>query len=60
MIDQQKLLDWLNKEKLKDSSEIEKQKADFANKIKQMKKEDLFKKPKTTLWTRIKKLIWGI
>lgn len=60
MMDQQKLLDWLNKEKQKDSSEIEKQKADFAKQIRQMKKEDLFTKPKKTLWTRIKKMIWGI
>lgn len=59
-MDQQKLLDWLNKEKLKDSAEIEKQKKDFANQLRNMKKDDLFKKPKKTLWMRIKNLIWGI
>lgn len=60
MMDQQKLLDWLNNEKKKDSVEVEKIKKDFANQMRTMKKEDLFKKPKKTLWMRIKKLIWGI
>lgn len=60
MMDQQKLLDWLNKEKQKDSSEIEKQKADLVKQVRQIKKEDLFKKPKKTLWMKIKKMIWGI
>jgi hypothetical protein len=60
MMDQQKLLDWLNNEKKKDSVEVEKIKKDFANQMRTMKKEDLFKKPKKTLWMRIKKMIWGI
>jgi hypothetical protein len=59
-MDQQKLLDWLNNEKKKDSVEVEKMKKDFANQMRAMKKEDLFKKPKKTLWMRIKKMIWGI
>lgn len=59
-MDQQKLLDWLNKEKHKDNAEIEKQKKDFANQLKKMKKEDLFKKSKKTIWMRIRKMIWGI
>jgi len=53
-------LDWLNKEKHKDNAEIEKQKTDFANQLKKIKKEDLFKKSKKTVWMRIRKLIWGI
>lgn len=60
MMDQQKLLDWLNNEKKKDSAEIEKQKRDFANQMRAIKKEDLFKQRKKTLWMRIKNLIWGI
>ena len=60
MMDQQKLLDWLNNEKKKDSVEVEKIKKDFANQMRTMKKEDLFKKSKKTLWMRIKKMIWGI
>jgi hypothetical protein len=59
-MDQQKLLDWLNKEKHKDNAEIERQKTDFANQLKKMKKEDLFKKSKKTIWMRIRKMIWGI
>ena len=59
-MDQQKLLDWLNKEKHKDNAEIEMQKTDFANQLKKMKKEDLFKKSKKTIWMRIRKMIWGI
>jgi uncharacterized protein YacL (UPF0231 family) len=59
-MDQQKLLDWLNNEKKKDSVEVEKIKKDFANQLRTMKREDLFKKPKKTLWMKIKKMIWGI
>ncbi len=60
MMDQQKLLDWLNKEQKKDDEEIRKYKEDLAKQLKKMNKEDLFQKPKKTLWTRIKKMIWGI
>ena len=59
MMDQQKLLDWLNNEKKKDSVEVEKIKKDFANQLRTMKREVLFKKPKKTLWMKIKKMIWG-
>ena len=59
-MDPQRLLDWLNNEKKKDSAEIEKQKRDFANQMRAIKKEDLFKQRKKTLWMRIKNLIWGI
>ena len=59
-MDKQKLLDWLNNEKKKDSVEIENQKRDFANQMRAIKKEDLFKQRKKTLWMRIKNLIWGI
>jgi hypothetical protein len=57
---EEKALNWLNKEQQKDKTELDKQKQDFVNQIKKMKKEDLFVKPKKTLWMRIKKLIWGI
>jgi hypothetical protein len=50
----------LNKEKQKDNAELDKSKQDFINQIKGMKREDLFVKPKKTLWMRIKKMIWGI
>ena len=33
---------------------------EFINQIREIKKEDMFIKPKRTLWMRIKKLIWGI
>ena len=60
MMDQQKLLDWLSKEKRKDDAEIEKYKKDLLSQFQKLKKEDLFKKEKPTLWKRIKKMIWGI
>jgi hypothetical protein len=50
----------LSKEQQKDKTELDKEKKDFIKQIQQMKKEDLFVKPKKTLWMRIKKLIWGI
>jgi hypothetical protein len=60
MKDQQKLLDWLNKEKTKDNVEIENTKKKFAAEMLQMKKDELFKSKKETIWTRVKRLIWGI
>jgi len=53
-------LDWLSKEKRKDDAEIEKYKKDLVSQFQKLKKEDLFKKEKPTLWKRIKKMIWGI
>ena len=57
---EEKALNWLSKEQQKDKAELDKEKQEFINQIRQMKKEDLFVKPKKTLWMRIKKLIWGI
>jgi len=57
---EEKALNWLNKEKQKDNAELDKSKQDLINQIKGMKREDLFVKPKKTLWMRIKKMIWGI
>lgn len=59
-MNQQRLLDWLNKEKTKDEVEIEKYKKDLISKFQKLKKEDLFKKEKPSLWKRLKKMIWGI
>jgi hypothetical protein len=53
-------LDWLNKEKTKDNVEIENTKKKFAAEMLQMKKDELFKSKKETIWTRVKRLIWGI
>jgi hypothetical protein len=58
----EKLLSWLDKEKLRDNKEIEKNKHDFINEMKGLNKEDIFKKKsetKLTLWQRIRKTIWG-
>ena len=57
---EEKALNWLSKEQQKDKAELDKEKQEFINQIRQMKKEDLIVKPKKTLWMRIKKLIWGI
>lgn len=57
---EEKALNWLNKEQQRDRTELNKEKQEFINQIRQMKKEDMFVKPKKTLWMRIKKLIWGI
>jgi hypothetical protein len=55
----EKLLDWLNKEKQKDQDELMREKERFAQQITQMKKTDLFQKPKNSIWKRIQKLLWG-
>lgn len=58
-MEQEKLLNWLKTEKNKDDVELEKDKKIFANQLLSMKKEDLFKKQKNTIWMRIKNLLWG-
>ena len=59
----EQLASWLDKEKLRDKKEIEKNKIDFINQIKGLKKEDIFKEEiiqtKLSLWQRIRRTIWG-
>jgi len=50
----------LNKERAKDNVEIENAKKKFAAEMLQMKKDELFKSKKETIWTRVRRLIWGI
>jgi hypothetical protein len=50
----------LNKERAKDNTEIENTKKKFAAEMLQIKKDELFKSKKETIWTRVKRLIWGI
>ncbi len=46
------------KEINKDSIELENEKQKYVNEIKQLKREDMFPKPKKlTLWQRIKKVL---
>lgn len=66
MNQEQNLLDWLNKEqdklqqqREKDKVELDQQKKQFANQLRKMKKQDLFVEHKVSLWTRIKRLLWG-
>ena len=56
----QRLLDWLNKQKRKDQTEIDISKKKYIEEIKNFKKENLIKIPKKlSLWQRIKILILG-
>jgi len=51
-------INWLMKEINKDSIELENEKQKYVNEIKQLKREDIFPKPKKlTLWQRIKKVL---
>jgi len=61
-MDNQKMLDWYQKELDKDSVEIDREKNKFANSIKKLKKEEIFKSEvkKINLWQRIKKVLMGI
>lgn len=54
--------DWLRNEIHKDEKELEKNKLQFLNEIKNLDKEELFPKKeklKLTLWQRIKKVLTG-
>lgn len=55
----EKLLDWLNKEQEKDREEVKRYKEKIAQEMLRMKKEQIFEKPKNSIWKRIQKLLWG-
>jgi hypothetical protein len=54
-------IEWLKNESEKDRIEVERNKANFINQIKKLKKEDIVKVnvEKMTLWKRIKKVLLG-
>lgn len=61
MTKNQKLLNWLEKEKKKDDLQEYHYKQKIVNQMKQIKKEDLFIKPeKPTLWQKMKRIFLGI
>jgi hypothetical protein len=56
----EKELNWLKNEIEKDKIELEKEKKEFINSIKNAKKEDIIQKEdKLTLWKRIKQVLTG-
>ncbi len=56
----EKELNWLKNEIEKDKIELEKEKKEFINAIKNAKKEDIIQKEdKLTLWKRIKQVLTG-
>lgn len=56
----QQLLNWLNKEKLKDEYQVDFEKKKFIQEIKKIKKEQLFvPQPKISLWKKIRIMILG-
>jgi hypothetical protein len=61
MKNQSTQIKWLEKEITKDQVELEREKKDFINEIKKLKKEDILPKKieKITLWQRIKKVLMG-
>lgn len=58
----QKILNWIQSEKNKDQKELEREKLEFAKQIKQLSKDEMFKKnkkPKLSLWKKIKLILLG-
>lgn len=58
----EKILNWYQKEINKDKIETDRKKIEFANKLKKIKKEEIFEEKfkKLTLWQKIKKVLMGI
>jgi len=52
------MLNWLKKEIDKDQAELNNEKTKFAEELKKLKKDELFIKPKETLWSKIKRILW--
>ena len=58
MNETQKMLNYLESSLKNDENEIENNKKEFVDFISQLKKDDLFKKPKKlTLWQKIRKVL---
>lgn len=53
-----KLQSWLNNEIERDNKDLEVDKKKLINQIKAIKKEELFKKEKLSIWQRIKKVLF--
>jgi hypothetical protein len=54
----QKGLEWLNKEIKKDELDLERDREEFIQQLKAIKKEDMFpKKQKISIWQRLKKVM---
>jgi hypothetical protein len=61
MKNQLKQLEWLEKEKIKDSLELEREKLELIKQIKKIKKEEIIqpKLKKLTIWQRLIKVLMG-
>ena len=58
---EQRLLNWLEKQKKSDENELKAQKESLISELKKIKKSDLFVEPKNlTIWERIKITLLGI
>lgn len=58
MKNKQTQIQWLQNEIKKDQEELEKEKLDFVNELKKMKKQDIIPKPqKESTWQKIKKIL---
>lgn len=58
MKNKQTQIQWLQNEIKKDQEELEKEKLDFVNELKKMKKQDIIPKPqKESTWRKIKKIL---
>jgi len=54
----QKELEWLNKEIKKDEMDLSKEREDFIQELKKIKKEDLFPiQKKISIWSRLRKVM---
>ena len=59
--EKEKNIEWLKNEMLMDQQQLEREKTQFIQQIKNFKREELLpKKEKHTLWQRLKKVIMGI
>jgi hypothetical protein len=60
MENNQRLLNWLDSEKAKDTKSLDKEKEKLIKQIKGLKKEDLFpKEEKISIWKKIKIILLG-
>jgi hypothetical protein len=58
-MNKEKLQRWLDNEFEKDKIELENDKNKFIENLKKIKKEEIFKTKKLSLWQRIKKVLMG-
>lgn len=60
MENNEKILKWYESQINMDKKDLDREKKQIIQEVKKVKKNELFEKPKLSLWQRVKKVLMGI